>query len=318
MMPLLERLLANWPLKAVSLVLAYVIWVAITGETHIVRVLDIPVDVRLGANRALSSAPPTTVTVRLRGPETMIRKLDALRLALVLDLGDAATGERDVLLTRDELSGVPETVEVSFIPDRVKLAIEERARVELPIRATLHGDPAEGYHVYRARTRPRTLEVQGPRSRVEPLDHLGTDVVQLDGQRETFVQVVNALPDHEGVEVVGPARVEVRVVIDRAPVKRTFGEVPVVIEGAADAASAEPRTVRVTLSGPPGLLERIAAAEVRAVADVATTSVPRGGTASVPLRVDLGGLSTDERDRVDVSLSRRMASVRATGGGSSR
>ena len=49
--------------------------------------LDLPED------RVLSTDPPTTVTVRLRGAQTSLRRLDALRLAVSVDLRDGVVGE---------------------------------------------------------------------------------------------------------------------------------------------------------------------------------------------------------------------------------
>ena len=62
---MLERVLANWPLKLLSAALAFAIWVFVTGEKRIVQDFSVPLDIRLPDSRILTETPPNTVTVRL-------------------------------------------------------------------------------------------------------------------------------------------------------------------------------------------------------------------------------------------------------------
>ena len=88
-----DRLLRNWPFKLVALVLAFAIWVAVTGENRIVKDFSVPLEIELSDARILASAPPNNVTVRLRGPEGLLRRLDPVSMAMRVDLGDAPPGD---------------------------------------------------------------------------------------------------------------------------------------------------------------------------------------------------------------------------------
>ena len=124
---MLERILANWPLKLLALVVAFGIWVSITGEDHTVKDFTVPVEILLREDRISAAPPPTSATVRLEGPETSIRKLDPLHLAIRLDLEDSPLGEREVRLSDPHLQGLPQGVKIAFFdPERVRLTVDRR------------------------------------------------------------------------------------------------------------------------------------------------------------------------------------------------
>lgn len=310
---MLDRLLAEWPLKLLALAIAFALWVSITGEDRAVKDLDLPLEVELREDHILAGLPPTTVTVRVGGPETLIRRLEPVGLAVKLDLRDAAQGERDVQLTEEYLSGLPKRVAVNFFePDRVSLVIDEKMRRELSVVADFLGEPPQGYSFYRARVRPETVVVEGPKTEVEGLTQLRTDPIRLDHRTRTFIESVNAVPDRPEVRIVDPQPLEVRVVVDAAPVELAFDDVPVVLTGQLHEASITPSTLRVTLTGPPALLERIGPAQIRAVADV-TELEPGRQTHRIAVEAGVVDLPEEQLWRVGVkSVSPGKVAVRLT------
>ena len=92
---MLDRVLLNWPLKLLAASLAFAIWVFVSGEERIVRDFEIPLDMQLPEHLALLEAPPTTVAVRLRGPEGLIRRIQPGDMAIGVELGDTPTNRLD-------------------------------------------------------------------------------------------------------------------------------------------------------------------------------------------------------------------------------
>lgn len=311
---MLERLVANWPLKLLSLVLAFGIWVSITGERRILRNFDIALDPRLRPDCILAVNPPTQVTVRLEGPESIVRKLDPLELSVRLDLTDTPPGEREVQLTEAHLVGRPPRVAVEFFdPPRVRLVVDEKVVRQLPTAPTLVGTPPRGYFVYQASVVPQTVLVEGPASEVGTLTHVGTDPVGLGGRVRRFIESVSAVPDRPHVRVVEPQPLEVRVEIDEAPVERRIEGVPVVPSDASGPTAFRPPAVEVVLSGPPELLERLVRSQLRAIAEVERDA---GGSstrrATVTAELDL---PADQLARVSVRAVKpqQVAVLRAPG-----
>ena len=66
-----------------------------------------------------------------------------------IDLTDGPLGSREVQLSRENLTDVPEIIDLEFInPDRLGLVVEKLLRRRLPVEAIFVGDPPEGYTFY--------------------------------------------------------------------------------------------------------------------------------------------------------------------------
>jgi len=308
---MLDRLTADWPLKAVALVVAFALWVTITGEDRVVKDLAIPLEIQLRDEHIMAGSPPTEVTVRVEGPRTVIRNLDPIELAVRLDLQSAAPGARVVQFSDSALFGLPKRVNVTFFePDRVTLVLDRRMRRELPVVADLTGSPPEGYTVYRTRVRPAVLTVEGPESVVRSLDQLRTDPLQLDHRTRAFTAQLGAVPDRPEVRIVDPRPLEVRVVIDTVPVTRTFEDVVVQPHDPSSPTTIDPPTTRVTLKGPEDLLDLLTSAQIRAVADVSGLE-PGGPAQTLEVTTSVFDLPEEQLWRLEVeSVRPRTVSTR--------
>jgi YbbR domain-containing protein len=295
---MLERLLTNWPLKLLSLFMALAIWLAVMGQSWVVQDFRVPLDIRMPPDRTLSAAPPTAVTVRLRGPESLFRKLDPLRLVVRPDLSEAPTGAIEVLLSDSDIDGVLGGMQVAFIdPSRLTLTLEELLRRHLPVEAHILGEPPRGYALYDAAVQPDTVTVEGPESQVRPLERVRTSPVRIDGHTTSFTLRVAAVPEGT-VRVVDAMPLVAHVTIDTAPVERVFDAVRVGTPGNATA-EVVPQAIRVAVRGPAALVDRLDASQVRAVAEPLD---PAAAIESVPVRIDLSGIAPADLPRLSVTL----------------
>jgi hypothetical protein len=278
-----ERLLVDWPLKLLALLLAFGLWVSIIGQDGTLRDVVVPLEVNFGQERIAAIPPPTTVTVRLEGPQRTLRRLDALTLAVRLDMRDAAPGEREVSLLRSHLTGVPRGVDVAlFDPDRLRLVVARRAERELDVVPEFLGSPSAGHALYGFVVQPARVSVEGPQEDVDALRRLHTEPIPLEGRSAPFVARVGLRPEHPGVRVMDAERVRVEVLVESAPVEAVLEALPVEV-GGGGAAQVSPSAVRVTLDGPAWLLERLDPARIAAIAEVPAGTRPG---ARVPVRVE--------------------------------
>jgi YbbR domain-containing protein len=285
----------RWHLKLLALALAVAVWVAVTGEGRGVQDFRVPVDVVLGPGAALSGPAPTNVTVRLRGPDSLLRRVDPYDLSVRVDLRDFTGGERTVPLAAHNVAGVPVDVEVALIdPDRLRLAVAKKQRREVPVVPTLSGKPPRGYQVYRAVASPEALVVEGPEARIAAVTRLNTEPIRVDDRSEAFMARVAALSDGSDVRVVDPRPLDVNVYIDLAPVDATIERVPVVAAGAGKQVVVVPATVGVTVSAPSALIPKLRAGHLRAVVDAS------GPVTGATIRIELPGLDPEERAKVSV------------------
>ena len=291
--------------------LAVAVWIAVTGEGRGVQDFSVPVDVLMGPGATLAAPPPARVTVRLRGPDSLLRRMDPYDLTLRVDLRDAAGGERMVQLTPRNVAGVPRDVEVALIdPDRLRLTIAKKKRREVRVVPTIVGKPPRGYQVYRAIARPDALAIEGPEAKIAALTRLGTDPIRVDDKTEPFTARVGAVADAVEVRVADARPLDVIVYIDLAAVDATIERVPVVAAGASGPVVMVPSSIAVTVSAPSALIPKLRAGHVRAVVDLnGSSALPF--VAGAPLRIELPGLDDEERAKVSIrSMSGKKVDVR--------
>jgi YbbR domain-containing protein len=296
---MLERLLSDWPVKLLSLGLAFGLWVSITGEKRIPVNFDIALDPQLRDDHVLATNPPTQVTVRLVGPESVIRKLNPLEMAVRLDLTGWPPGARELQLTEAYLVGKPPRAEVEFFdPERVQLVVDERQRRALNVTLKFTGDLPEGYTMYDAWVRPDKVIVEGPAAEVSTLTHVETDPVQLNDRSRPFLEQVSAVPDRPHVRIVDAQPLWVQVEVDASPVEKEFGEIPVQLAPRVDGANLTPDSASVTLAGPPELLARIEPQQIRVATDVSRLDAS-SGPQFVPLAATVDA-PADQQARISV------------------
>jgi YbbR domain-containing protein len=253
-----EALRRNTGLKAVSLVLAFFLWFSINvSERDAERVLELPVVVRrLPPDLIVTSGPDRTVAVTLRGPRTILDGVDEQRERVALDLATATPGEMRIELASDMIRpDLPRRLKlVRLEPQRLKVQVERLLRRRLPVRAELAGAPALGYMIAESSVRPAEVEVAGPKSKVEEMQEVRTEPVDMQGlsqglQRNVLLawagDLVSFTPDH----------VLVTVSVEEVSVTREFKDVPVRVANARGLqVRLVPPTADVTLSGPQRLL----------------------------------------------------------------
>jgi len=308
---MLDPIFRRWPLKLLALFLAFLIWLAVTGQNRVLQDYNVPLDIQLGADAILVGPTPTRVSIRLRGPEAQLKRLDPYRMRVAVDLGDAPPGERMVALQEEQVEGVPAGLEVEILePTRLTLQVEVKSTKSVPVAASFVGKPATGYAFYGARVLPDVLEIVGPEAEIEATERVRTDAISLDGRRESFSLRVGAVPDGTDVRLLNPRPVEVRVEIDQAPEERRFEGVPVVLAGQVYEATVTPAQVNIVLSGPPDLLERIGPTQLRAVADVSELA-PRKNPYQVLTRLEFVDVPARDLARLsEKSTGRRTVTVR--------
>jgi YbbR domain-containing protein len=273
---MLERLTANWPLKLLALALAFAVWVSITGQNDVVRDFPVPLEIRLPADLTLAAEAPTSVTLRLRAPETSMRRIDPLGLGVRVSVERGISGQRDITIAGDNVIGVPPGVELEFItPNRLRLDVEQLIRRLIPVEATFAGEPPDGYAFYAAQVVPDAVTVEGPESAVEELMLLRTPTVRLDQFTRPFEVTVPLAPENRQLRVLDVDRALVRVVVDATPVEREFEGVSIFLDGQRFDMTYTPEALRVTLAAPPSLLDRIGQGGLQAVVDVSDLE-PRG------------------------------------------
>lgn len=243
----LRRLVHNWPIKLAALLTALALWYQLREVEPVVeRNLERPLEVvGLGEDRAVVGLPET-VSVRFRGTARIVENLNPNAVVVFVDLSDVNEGRFSAPVQVRAPSGV-RVVEV--VPAKVEARVERLGAGVLPVEVYAPGSVVT--------FQPESVEMRGPASLVEQaqaavgVDLTAEDTVRLvafDASGRPLPQLTLS-PDTARITFRSPslARKEVDLVLLPAP--STLHPVQV------DAPE------KVTLVGPPGVLDEITAVQ---------------------------------------------------------
>jgi len=262
----------NFWLKLLSLGLALMLWMVVSGEETVERGLRVPLELtQVPAGLELLGDVPATVDVRVRGASGTLSRVGNGDVVAVLDLHTAQAGRRLFPLTPDQVR-VPFGVEiVQVLPSAVTMAFEPSASRELPVVPAVEGRPAPGFLVGPLTVDPRVVEVVGPESAVKRATEVVTEPVSVEGAQAAvkLPAILGLLDPALRLKSARSAVVTVQVVPAR--LERTLRNQPVHLRnlGAGLQAEAMPAAVDLTVRGNRDTLGRVAADDLAAFVDLA-------------------------------------------------
>ncbi len=202
----------NLGLKLLSIGIAALLWLVVSGEHVAERVLRVPVELQnLPDDLEIVSNPPDTVEVRVRGSSGTLGRLGPGEVAAVLDLRTVRTGRRLFHLTPAIVKSPYglETVQVS--PATLTMEFETTGVRIVRVEPAVEGRPARGYSVVSIRAEPETVELAGPEGALKQLGEAITEPIDVSGKTETIREVVTVGVTDPSVRVRAPQTVTVTV-----------------------------------------------------------------------------------------------------------
>jgi YbbR domain-containing protein len=209
------RLMHRAGLKVVSVVLAALLWLIVSGEQTVERALRIPLEfTNLPPQLELVGEPPTVVDVRVRGSSGSLSRIAAGELVAVLDVRTARAGQRIFHLTGTEVRSPFGVDVVQVAPASLTLLFEKSSSKFVPIVPQVEGEPAQGFVVGGMIVDPPKVEILGPASALENLTRAVTEAVSVAGARRTVTETVTVGVADPNVRIKGSsmARVSVSIV----------------------------------------------------------------------------------------------------------
>jgi YbbR domain-containing protein len=291
-----DALIENIGLKALALTFALGLFAFQYGQQdEQQRTVPVPVVLRPppeGSQRELMTQIPASIHVTLRGPARAIDKLVQTGIAPVeIDLRSATA---EAIMFDDSMFTLPPETKISVIdPPSIDLEWEDVIARQIPVQASITGQPAEGYVVKgEPEVDPKQMTVRGPASLVEVMQFARLAPFDASGLSEGVHKrriSIDAPPAR--VRYLGPPAATVSVSIARRVVEVKFQNRPVEVIGLTNGAI-NPRTVDVTVVGAPEVVRALRAEQIAPQADL--TKVPgvdlkqqKHGSVSVKIMVDL-------------------------------
>jgi YbbR domain-containing protein len=264
---LLRRIfLEDWSLKLLSLAIAIVLWLLVTGQNEPVTAhVNVQLNFIRPQSLEISNDPPRTVDVMLTGSRNKLDDLTSLDLVATVDISDQRAGERVLRLADKAQISLPQGIKVDgFQPSAIPVHLEPIVERQVAVEPKLEGKPPDGFEIYGVNSSKGSVAVRGPASRVNALQKVETESIWLAGHKNNFTAANLAInvPDPK-VDLIDPV-VTVDVQIGEVRKERIFSAVTV---STAEGGKVQPATTSVTLLGATSLIDSLKPEDVRIVLD---------------------------------------------------
>ncbi|HEV8547935.1 MAG TPA: YbbR-like domain-containing protein, partial [Polyangiaceae bacterium] len=211
------------------------------------------------ASRELMTQLPPTIHVTLRGPAHVLDRLVQSGIPpLTVDLRN---GERESVTFNERMFSLPPDTHVTGTdPPSIELEWEDVIARQIPVQASIAGQPAEGYVVKgEPEVDPKQVAARGPAGLVEVLQFARLAPFDVSGLSEGVHRrriALDAPPTR--VRYLGPPAATVSVTVGRRLTEASFQNRAVEVLGPS-ITGVSPRAVDVTVVGPPEVVQALRA-----------------------------------------------------------
>jgi YbbR domain-containing protein len=205
----------NLALKLTSLALAAGLWLAVASSPPSEIAVNVPIIFRdMPANLEISSENIPSVRILVRGPESIVRRLQASDVHAEIELTGIKPGERTFDLTHQ--IQVPDKLEVAQVePAEVEIAFDTRATRSVAVRPRIIGNFVAGYKVASVEADPAMVEITGPKKIVDSIAAATTDPIDVSGVLDRISAARHAYVSDPLIQVTSPRAVRVTVTMEK-------------------------------------------------------------------------------------------------------
>ncbi len=273
MIKIQEILLGNIWLKSFSLVVAVVFWFFVRVANKPEVGFMVPLEFRnLPSHLETVSEKGASyeVEVRVKGSPTLLSNLSSRQIKAFVNLSEAQPGETTYHLSSHNISLPRGLKTVKIFPSQVKLTIEPIVKRLVPIEPVILGLPAEGYELAQVKIFPETIEVSGPKSKIEELKAVRTSSIDISGTDKSINTKANIMPLVTGMKVATKTPIEVRVILKEKHIDKKFKQLPIELLPPGKKGIINPQTIDVIVQGPISLINKMKKNDIRVTLDLSS------------------------------------------------
>jgi len=206
----------NFGLKLVSLIVAVLLWMAVTRDPMAEVALNVPIEFHNAPEHLeISSETIPQVQVRVRGPVREVRELSAPEVHAVIDLANVQPGERTYDLAPRHIH-VPDGVSVvQAVPAQIRINFDRRESRQVEVQPRVIGTFATGYRIEKVIALPQAVTIVGPAKHVRGVETAITDPVDASGVVGTATFLTHAYVSDPLVRLTDTSPIRVTVVTEK-------------------------------------------------------------------------------------------------------
>ena len=180
----LRGLTRNFWWKFASVAASFILWMVNNGACEATTSLTAPIQYRnIPKNLDISSDIVEQVHLVLRGPSPALSRLSGSQMPVIVDLSPIHTaGQTTFTIDRRNVALPGEIILERAVPSQIRVRMDERSSKPVPILARFENVP-EGMRVGSVQITPDRLMIVGPKSKVDLIQLLEADPINLAGVR---------------------------------------------------------------------------------------------------------------------------------------
>jgi len=217
---LLEKITEKWPVKALSVAAALILFVFHRMNTLESRFFSAPLTIETNDIFVPANSFTGVIRVGLRGEANSIFPILEEDIETYIDLG-RYTSEGlyriPVQIRRKGSALGIQPLEVSVDPIEISVRLERKTIRNINIAPVFEGNVAEGYELTSQSIVPDVVIAEGPRSGIEALYEFSTGTIDLNGRYEDFSVIVNIINNDPLIVIHGNRMIEYKGTIRRIP-----------------------------------------------------------------------------------------------------
>ena len=234
-----SKVLNNFGYKLLAVFFAVVLWLVvmnISDATITRQINDIPVeklngDVLDELDQIYDVVSGDTVNIVVKGRRSVVSGLSKDDFRATADLSTMSITNSVQIEVTAKKSDVNDALTITCKDSTMKLNLEEKVKIQFPVKIKTTGTPMDGYAVGNCQVNPSLVTIEGPKSSVDKITE-AVVTVPADGVKQDYNQTGNIiLYDAYGDEIkndkIKLSVTEVEVSVDIYPVKTVDIEVEV-------------------------------------------------------------------------------------------
>lgn len=245
-------LLHNAGVKLLSLVIAFGLWFFVnTGERDTEMAVQVPVELRNRPPNVMLVSPRVDfIDLVVRGPRTLLNRIDPQRISIALDLHGVRPGPAVFRIIGDTLDLPRGVTVVRMTPSEVTLEFAAVMRKRVPVHVAIAGKTAANLRVTDTHVAPESVEVVGPAAEVGALKTAETDPVDLTDAPAGLLEREVPLDVPGEFLSFSAALAHVQVRLEEPERTRTLAGIPIVVRNASYQTTVAPGKQQITVRGP--------------------------------------------------------------------
>ena len=209
-----RHLFHNLSLKMTALVLSAGLWLAVSSSPPSEVAINVAIIFRnMPPDLEISSENIPSAQIRVRGPEAIIRRIQASDVRVEIDLTGIKPGEQTFDLTHQV--SVPDRLVISqVVPSEIRVAFDARATRTVLVQPKVSGDFVHGYKIASIACDPPSVQITGPEKQVSLVTAATTDAIDVSGVVNHLSAARHAYVSDPLIQVVNPRSVRVTVTME--------------------------------------------------------------------------------------------------------